>query len=50
MVNLPIERLEPVRPFLRTEIDYCGPISIKEGYICLLVYLWHQGSSFRITN
>jgi hypothetical protein len=61
MGNLPIERVEPARPFIKTGIDYCGPISIKEGrgrgkrttkgYICLFVCLsMHQGSSSRISN
>ncbi|XP_046392178.1 uncharacterized protein LOC124160386 [Ischnura elegans] len=29
MGNLPRQRLEPTRPFLRCGVDYCGPIYVK---------------------
>ncbi|BES89486.1 Hypothetical protein NTJ_02294 [Nesidiocoris tenuis] len=31
MGNLPIDRLTSTRAFLRTGVDYCGPIRIKSG-------------------
>ncbi|XP_063917191.1 uncharacterized protein LOC135132905 [Zophobas morio] len=31
MGDLPEPRLEPVRPFFKTGVDYCGPIFIKES-------------------
>jgi hypothetical protein len=31
MGDLPKQRLEPARPFVKTGIDYIGPILIKEG-------------------
>lgn len=49
MGDLPVDRLEPARPFINTGGDYCGPVLIKEGrgrgkrstraYICLFVCL-----------
>jgi hypothetical protein len=31
MGDLPVQRVEPLRPFLRTGVDYGGPILIKQG-------------------
>ncbi|XP_063911968.1 uncharacterized protein LOC135128820 [Zophobas morio] len=32
MGDLPEQRLNPTRPFSKTGVDYCGPITIKEGH------------------
>lgn len=47
MGNLPLERIQPTRPFLVTGVDYAGPFHIKSGslrskalckaYICIFV-------------
>lgn len=47
MAHLPSYRVNPVRPFLNTGLDYAGPINIKnsrlrksvmtKGYICLFI-------------
>lgn len=47
MANLPMERVTPARSFLRTDIDYAGPILVRtskerghrayKGYIAVIV-------------
>lgn len=31
MGNLPSNRIIPSKPFSNTEVDFCGPISVREG-------------------